>query len=180
MKKALIILFLCSIGSTVSGQEQATDSITEVYHKQNEIKVNALMLIIGAVEFNYEYLLNEESGIGISAFITYDRDMINDIDYYISPYYRYYFGKKYAGGFFLEGFGMFNRVDRNIDFLFFQNEEQNFVTDFALGIGLGAKWITKKGFVGEFNYGIGRNLFNTDESEFDFVGKAGISIGYRF
>ena len=37
-------------------------------------------------------------------------------------------------------------------------EDEN-VTDFALGIGLGGKWITKSGFIGELNLGIGRNLF---------------------
>jgi hypothetical protein len=116
---------------SINAQEQEQNE--DPYFGQHEVKLNAILLVIGAVEVGYEYLLNEESGIGISAFITYDDEIISNVDYYISPYYRHYFGKKYAGGFFLEGFGMINRTDRNIDFLFFENEDENVVTDFALG-----------------------------------------------
>ena len=177
MKKSLVALFmLCSL-VTINAQEQQSN--TDPYFGKHDLKLNALMLVIGAAEVGYEYLLNEESAIGISGFVAFDGDLKDEIQYYISPYYRYYFGKKYAGGFFLEGFGMLNRSERDFDF-FFEDGIDNWVTDFALGIGLGGKWITKKGFVGEINYGIGRNLFNTDESEYDFIGKIAISIGYRF
>ena len=54
------------------------------------------------------------------------------------------------------------------------------ITDFALGIGLGGKWLTKSGFIGELNFGIGRNLFNNNNTDNEIVGKAGITIGYRF
>lgn len=56
------------------------------------------------------------------------------------------------------------------------------VTDFALGFGLGGKWMTTGGFVFEVNGGIGRNLFNTnteDDSSI-LVGKFGFNLGYRF
>mgnify|MGYP001821653737 CR=1 FL=1 len=177
MKKSLFTLLMFGLVYSINAQDQSLD--TDPYLGKHDIKLNAIMLIIGAVEVNYEYLLNEESGVGISAFITYDDERINDVEYYISPYYRYYFGKKYAGGFFLEGFGMYNRTDRDIDFLF-RDDEENVVNDFALGLGLGAKWLTKSGFVGEINYGIGRNLFNSKDSDFNFVAKFGISLGYRF
>ncbi|MBV7268866.1 DUF3575 domain-containing protein [Winogradskyella luteola] len=175
-KSALAALLFCSI-FTLSGQESQTNE--DPYLAKHEVKLNALMLVVGAVEVGYEYLLNDESGVGISAFVAYDEEIKDNIQYYISPYYRYYFGKKYAGGFFLEGFAMLNNSERDLD-IFFDDDEDNWVTDLALGIGLGGKWITKKGFVGEINYGIGRNLFKADESEFDFIGKFGISIGYRF
>lgn len=35
--------------------------------------------------------------------------------------------------------------------------DKNRFTDFALGFGVGSKWITKKGFVFEINVGLGRN-----------------------
>lgn len=54
------------------------------------------------------------------------------------------------------------------------------VTDFALGFGLGGKWMTTGGFVFEVNGGFGRNLFNTERNEYDFVGKFGFNLGYRF
>ena len=53
-------------------------------------------------------------------------------------------------------------------------------TDFALGFGLGAKWVTKKGFIFEINGGVGRNLFNSSDTDFEIVGRGGITLGYRF
>jgi hypothetical protein len=53
--------------------------------------------------------------------------------------------------------------------------EEN-ITDFALGIGVGGKWVTNSGFIGELNLGVGRNLFNAD----DVVAKVEVTIGCRF
>ena len=169
---------VCSVTNLVA-QEQVDSETDNPYYGLHEAKLNALVLVLGAVEVQYEYLLNEESGLGISVFLPYDKEVKEDLEYYVSPYFRYYFGSKYAGGFFLEGFASLNRADRDFDFIFI-DEEENFVTDLALGIGLGGKWITKGGFVGEVNFGLGRNLFNSDETDLDFIGKFGISIGYRF
>ena len=57
------------------------------------------------------------------------------------------------------------------------------VTDFAFGIGLGGKWISKKGVTFEINAGLGRNLFseyNKEDRNYEFIGRGGISVGYRF
>ncbi|GGI55953.1 hypothetical protein GCM10011444_02620 [Winogradskyella haliclonae] len=156
----------------MQAQEQ---SESDIYSGNHELKVNGLFLVIGAFDVTYEYLLNEESGLGINVFLPYDSDIKDDIQYYISPYYRFYFGKKYAAGFFLEGFGMLNSIEPDL----FGNTD-DFETDFALGIGLGGKWVTKGGFVGELSLGVGRNLFNTDKTDIDFVSKVGITLGYRF
>lgn len=137
-------------------------------------------MVLGAFEVTYERTLNEESGIGLTAFLPISEEVRNDIEYYISPYYRLYFGEKYAAGFFVEGFGMLNSTERSLSTNDEYTNEEEFVTDFALGIGLGGKWITKSGFIGELSFGFGRNLFNTKETDDDFVGKGGITIGYRF
>lgn len=149
----------------------------------NEVKLNGLYLVLGAFDVTYERTLNEESGLGINVFIPFDDDVKDDINYYLSPYYRMYFGNKYATGFFVEGFGMLYSVKQ---YEFFDNggfdvvtKDKN-VTDFALGIGLGGKWTTKRGFIGEVGFGVGRTLFNGADLEDDFVAKLGISIGYRF
>jgi hypothetical protein len=141
------------------------------------------MLLVGAFEVSYERNLNKESSVGISFFAPYDTENLDsDLNYYISPYYRVFFGKKYAAGFFIEGFGMLNSIDREITFNingdFITNEET--VTDFALGFGLGGKWVTKSGFVFELSGGIGRNLFKNDYDESSLVGKFGFNLGYRF
>ncbi len=47
-------------------------------------------------------------------------------------------------------------------------------------VGIGGKWVTKSGFVAELNLGVGRNLFNSDRTGTDAVGKLGITLGYRF
>jgi len=51
-------------------------------------------------------------------------------------------------------------------------------TDFAVGISVGAKFVTKRGFIAEIYAGIGRDLLNN--SDIEVVGRGGISIGYRF
>jgi hypothetical protein len=58
------------------------------------------------------------------------------------------------------------------------NIEKDRYADFALGFGLGSKWVHKRGFVFEINAGIGRNLFSNNSPE--VVGRGGISLGYRF
>jgi hypothetical protein len=166
----------------ISLSVNAQDDDKQIDVKRNEVKLNALYMVLGAFEGTYECILNEESGVGVSLFLPIDKDINDDIKYYISPYYRLYFGKKYAAGFFLEGFGMLSSVERTQlefdDFGSLVNDSKN-VTDFALGIGFGGKWITKSGFIGELNLGFGRNLFNNDFGD-EFVGKVGITVGYRF
>ena len=173
MKNRLLLLLLVLLTTQTFAQEEQKN--TDSSQNFNEVKLNGLYLVVGAFEVTYERTLNEESAIGITAFLPISEDVKDDIQYYISPYYRMYFGKKYAAGFFVEGFAMLNSLERNL----FINEDE-YVTDLAIGIGLGGKWITKKGFIGELNLGFGRNLFNNDETDFDLVSKGGITIGYRF
>lgn len=175
-KSILAILLLISV-FTLNAQEE--DNQNKSDSKKNEIKANGLYLVIGVLDFTYERLLNEESAIGINVAVPYDKDIKDELQYYISPYYRFYFGKKYAAGFFIEGFGMLNSAEREFDF-FVNDEDREYVTDFALGIGLGGKWITEGGFIGEVNFGVGRNLFESEKTTIDFVSKLGISLGYRF
>jgi len=174
MKKIVMALaILC----TLTGFSQETE---EISFKQNEIKLNGLYLVIGAFEVTYERLLNEESAIGVNVFLPFDEDISDDINYYISPYYRFYFGNKYSAGFFIEGFGMLNSIDEYEIYLGSSQRDKNTITDFALGIGLGGKWVTNRGLIGEINFGVGRNLFNSNDYDTEFVGKFGITIGYRF
>ncbi len=157
-----IVVILCLTVFTFGYSQEKVD------FPKNEIKGNALMLVAGTFEITYERLLNEESGFGVSLFVPYDNDI--DTNFSISPYYRFYFGEKPAAGFFAEGFGMLNSYENGVE-----NR-----TDFALGFGLGAKWVTKKGFVFEINTGIGRNLFNSSNTYHEFVGRGGITLGYQF
>ncbi|SHF96658.1 hypothetical protein SAMN05444396_103151 [Flavobacterium segetis] len=174
MKKVFILFGLFVYAAGISQEKEALD------FKKNEIKLNVAFLVAGAFEGTYERILNEESAFGIALFVP----IIDDIEpnFQLTPYYRYYFGKKPAAGFFAEGFGMLNAYDSYI----YSNSSSNFNyvmenrTDFALGFGLGSKWITKKGFVFEINAGVGRNLFNSNDTDYEIVGRGAISFGYRF
>lgn len=174
MKKLFVLLCLAIYGFGYSQDKEKID------FPKNEIKGNALLLVVGALEFTYEHLLNEESGVGVSLFVPYDNDI--ETNFSLSPYYRFYFGQKPAAGFFVEGFGMIDSYEDSI-----YTEANNYSsyddisrTDFALGFGLGSKWVTKNGFLFEINAGVGRNLFNSSDTNHEFVGRGGITLGYRF
>ncbi len=171
MKKLFLLLVTITV-SFVYSQEQ-----TSAYARKNELKLNAAALVAGAFEVSYERIIDDESAFGISLFAAADDDIENK--FMLTPYYRYYFGKKPAAGFFAEGFGSLNTYQDNLDF-FSINFKPEKTTDFALGFGLGGKWITKKGVVFEIYGGVGRNLFNSDNSDFQVINRGGISVGYRF
>jgi len=176
--KFLALIILCAFYSLNAQEKTDTNS----YQKNNEIKLNLISPLFGAVEVGFERHLNKNSSLGISAFIVYDNKENEDLNYYISPYYRYYFGKKYASGFFVEGFGMLTSIDGkkiyaadNVTFT-----ENKDVYDVALGAGLGYKLVTKKGLVFEANAAYGKLLFNADKTDHTIVAKFGLSVGYRF
>ena len=173
MKKITFILILILTANLYSQEDTNSKNF-------DEVKLNGLLAVVGAFEIFYERTINEESAFGISALVPYE-SVDTSTNYYISPYYRVYFGKKYAAGFFIEGFGMLNSEDSSLilgnNFTVVSADP---VLDFALGIGFGGKWVSKKGFIGELNLGFGRNLFNSDKTGTEAVGKIGIIIGYRF
>jgi hypothetical protein len=181
MKKLLVIVCLSVFAFGYSQDEKQVD------FKRNEIKGNALFLVAGALEVTYEHLLNEESGVGVSLFVPYDNDI--NVNFSLTPYYRFYFGKKPAAGFFVEGFGMLNSYTQETYYYAYEDfppygtietVTKDNTTDFALGFGLGGKWVTKRGFVFEINGGVGRNLFSSNDTDTEIVGRGGITLGYRF
>ena len=118
----------------------------------------------------------------------YIHQLIKDIEaldeyrtFSITPYYRHFFSKKYAQGFFVEAFGMLHTGE---DQRYYSNSDpydsypEDKYTDFAVGISIGAKFVSKRGFIAEIYAGIGRDLLNN--SDIDIVGRGGISIGKRF
>jgi hypothetical protein len=181
----LLLLFVSMFFSNLSAQEgvdSVVQSIDTINIKKNELKINGFALLAEAgLEVFYERILNESSSLGVSALLPLSEDGFPDLNYYISPYYRAFFGKKHAAGFFVEGFGIFNSLEREIE------QPDNSITiretanDFGVGVGLGGKWTNKKGFIFEINAGIARNLINSNDYEDGtFIGKAGFNLGYRF
>jgi hypothetical protein len=178
-KNYLIIVLLFSF-FVVKAQNDTSKN-----EKRNELKLNVLLPLAGAFEVTYERILNNKSSLGISFLTPFDSGNIesteDDENYYISPYYRMYFGKKYASGFFAESFGMLTSIDGKKTFDIEGNLSQgSAVSDFAVGLGLGGKWVTKNGFIFEVNAGYGKLLFNADKTDHDIVAKFGFQLGYRF
>ncbi|MEX0274834.1 MAG: hypothetical protein AB3N16_10690, partial [Flavobacteriaceae bacterium] len=130
MRHTFFLLLSFLIFNTVSSQTQ-----TDPTNPKMEIKANAFNLIVfKSPEVNFEYLLNQESGIGASILVNLEETPVNDYvegPYYnekfaLTPYYRRYFSSKYAWGFFLEAFSMFNiQGDFDGDYYFDETNQNN-------------------------------------------------------
>jgi hypothetical protein len=175
MKK---ILFAIVIFYSVSAfaQSESTFSYTEFH----EPKINVGYLILGNFDVTYEYLLNEESGVGVNLMVPFDDYVEWNINYNLTGYYRFYFGDNYADGFFGEVFANLNNVEDRIEVEGGRQDKD--ITDLALGFSGGYKLVSSGGVVLEAFLGGGRNLFSEYNSQrnFDFVLRAGLNVGYRF
>lgn len=169
MRKIIIVLCLLT---SVSVFSQGLDP-----KNYSEIKLNGFALATGSIDLEFERTLNSNSSIGLSFFSKFNDTgaaFSYDYDSGLSVFYRRYFGKKYASGLFLEGFGMYHNTKR---FSSYRYSIPKIDSDLLIGLGLGYKWVLKNGIILQANYGIGRNLF---DSANELSGKAGISLGYRF
>lgn len=152
--------------------------------KRNEFKLNATAPLFGTFEATYERRLTNKSALGISGLYVFNTDKSNeDMNYMLSPYYRRYFGKKQASGFFVEGFGAVSSIDGKKVYdtpdrtTFTKGDD---VIDFSLGLGIGSKWATKSGFIFEVNAGMGKLLFNSGKTDHTHIARFGFHVGYTF
>ncbi|TXD82395.1 DUF3575 domain-containing protein [Subsaximicrobium wynnwilliamsii] len=148
----------------------------EIENNFSEIKLNTLSASLGTIEVEFERTINSKSSVGLSLFTTFDdsgQAFSYDYGSGITGFYRYYLGKKYASGIFFEGFGMLHNTRYPSN-----NSQRDINTNLLAGLGIGYKWISKKGIIIQANFSPGINIFN---DEFETIsGRAGISIGYRF
>ncbi|QTE21736.1 DUF3575 domain-containing protein [Polaribacter cellanae] len=177
MRKYILIFLLLVTTFTSIAQEKEKEGVyPQDIAKKTEVKINVLTLLAGKwIDVSYENLINEESSFGIAATINTDTNKTN-LKYSLTPYYRRYFSEKFARGFFVEGFGMlFSAKDRA-----FSNDTRNseFETGFGVGVSVGGKFVSKRGFTTELLLGVGRNLGKSENNS--VIGRLGISVGYRF
>lgn len=179
MKKNYLLLIILFAFYSVNAQNEA-----HPYQKNNEIKLNALAPLLQSFQINYERHLNNNSSLGLSFYYVFDNTKNEkDLNYSISPYYRRYFGKKYASGWFVEGFGMLASTDGK---KIYTSDDHSIYTEnpdlinFALGAGGGWKWVSKSGFLFEANVGYGGIIVNADKTDHTIVAKFGLSVGYLF
>ena len=181
MKKVLLLIVVL-VGFSLNAQE--------TIEQKNELKINMTNIIAFKwVDFSYERILNEEASIGVGTLFSLYSESIGLDEYRtfsITPYYRHFFSNKYAKGFFVEAFTMlhsgedefyYDYYDQTTDTYSYDYEEKKY-TDFAVGISVGAKFVTKRGFIAEIYLGIGRDMLGN--SDIEVVGRGGVSIGYRF
>lgn len=174
MKKILLLAFgLCSF----LGHSQ-TDG-------KNEIKINLPYFIAGIPEISYEHLIDSTSSAGISLAVAIDKPESVNTRFIITPYYRLYFSKGKAKGFFIEGNaavlgqkGYKDVYDTNYNY---STVYTGSTTNFGFGAAVGAKFLNKKGYIGEFYAGGGR-LFSVESGHGYSEGypRLGVLIGKRF
>ena len=173
----------------------------------SELKLDVIDLLTQpALNLGYEKINDSYSSFGVDVFLNFNDNNASSSwseKFSLNPFYRFYFLNKtdFGGeGYFVEVFIKFSNIkfDRNIyNYDLFPNEplvtnEEISAWDIAPGIGVGRKWLNKKGWTFEYMLGVGRYLFtgsgnddipdggsisdNRPEATF----KGGISIGKRF
>ena len=164
--------------------QNKNDTIINPYEKKNEVILDLIgPSLAGGINASYERYINKKSSLGITFFYIYDNTKEEDMNYSISPYYRRYFGKKYASGFFVEGFGMVHSTDGKK--IYDTPEKSTFtenpnVINISIGVGFGWKGVTKSGFTYGANIGMGKTILNADKTDHDHVAKFCLNVGYRF
>lgn len=156
---------------------------------KNDLSIGALNLVaFGAIDLSYERILTARSGFATEVFIkALNRDNEDvaeayERDFSLTGKYKYYFGDNYARGFYVHGLGMLSSGEYRVN-EFYDNggnyiyEDQKY-TDFALGFGVGGKFVSSGGFFLDLSTGIGRNLFNDDSPT--IVGQFNVNLGFRF
>jgi len=185
MRLILLAFILVLLSRTGSIYAQSTDSVKHstaqqtVNMKKNELKINLLYGVLGIAEITYERVVGDNQAVGASVVVGFD----DDINYNFSflPYYRMYFGKKPAAGFFIEGnAGLLNYQDGsyyyNGDAGYFDLTDENKMS-FGAGVAVGGKFLNKNGLFGEVYTGVGRLFASRYE---DVYPRAGITLGKRF
>jgi hypothetical protein len=189
----------------IKSDRQVTELFDEI--GDSEIKLDVLdFLTHPALNIGYEIINDSYSSYGADLFLNfnnYNASRSWSEKFSLNPFYRFYFLNKtdFGGeGYFAEVFIKFSNIgfDRNI-YNYDSLPDEPFVVsdeikawDIAPGVGIGRKWVNKKGWTFEYMIGVGRYLFansgNDDVPEGGSVSdyrpeatfKGGISIGKRF
>ena len=183
--------------------------VTELFDEigDSEIKLDVIdFLTQPALNIGYEIINDSYSSYGAEVFLNFNDNNLSrswSEKFSLNPFYRFYFLNKtdFGGeGYFAEVFIKFTNIeyDRNTYFYDPMPNEPYSTTeeikswDIAPGVGVGRKWVNKKGWTFEYMLGFGRYLFassRNDNPDSDYevddyrpeaTFKGGISIGKRF
>ena len=189
----------------LKNDKQVTDLFDEI--GDSEIKLDVIdFLTQPALNIGYEIINDSYSSYGAEVFLNFNDNNLSrswSEKFSLNPFYRFYFLNKtdFGGeGYFAEVFIKFANIeyDRNTYFYDpmpnepYSTTEEIKAWDIAPGVGVGRKWVNKKGWTFEYMLGFGRYLFassGNDDPDSDYevddyrpeaTFKGGISIGKRF
>jgi len=190
MKMKLFICFsLCLLSMNIFCQENNKSYIITSplikEHDDNELRINLATSIIGFPELNYERFIVDNMGVGLAASVSLEKMENMSMRWYALPFYRLYFGKKKASGFFIEGnMALMGQKENYTDWHYDINS--NYVqestypisrTNFGFGGAIGVKLLARNGFTGEVYLGGGRLFGNSIDTAYPRIG---VCIGKRF
>ena len=192
--------------AVIKSDRQVSELLDEIGNQ--ELKLDVIDLLTRpALNVGYEKINDAYSSFGADLFLN-----LNDISssnswaekISVNPFYRFYFLNKTDFG----GEGYFAEVFLKLSYLHYErntyyygpdpsipynNYEEIKAFDIAPGVGVGRKWVNKKGWTFEYMIGFGRFLFTNsanDDIPDTYYGvdnyrpevtfKGGISIGKRF
>lgn len=197
MKRINFIVFALLIFNSSLGRAQSSEGFYQREVAKNEISLNVFnVLVFGALDLTYERVLSDQTSLGINFFSKVfnknegeDNDLseVYDKEFSGTTAFKFYLNDdKVASGFYAEAFGMLSSGENNKDITEVDPVTQEEVsvekefeyTDFALGFGVGVKYVAKQGFLMDAGFGIGRNLFNKNSP--DVVLLPTVNVGYRF
>ena len=206
-----ILFFNCVFSQDVQQVEilKNDKQVTELFDQigDSEIKLDVIdFLTQPALNIGYEIINDSYSSYGAEVFLNFNDNNLSrswSEKFSLNPFYRFYFLNKtdFGGeGYFAEVFIKFANIeyDRNTYFYDpmpnepYSTTEEIKAWDIAPGVGVGRKWVNKKGWTFEYMLGFGRYLFassRNDNPDSDYevddyrpeaTFKGGISIGKRF
>ena len=191
MKNLILLIFIFSLTSYSQDKIQQvevvkTDTQIEEFSKQigeQEFRIDFFdLLVMESLHVGYEKMNDTSTAYGLTMLINLGDTDLND-SFALTPYFRLYFleSEDYGGyGFFAEVFSKlaFGETEATNTV---SSEDENFF-DIALGVGLGRKWINRKGYSFEVLLGLGRNLLLDDDhrDRSEGVARFNLAIGKRF
>ncbi len=189
----------------IKSDRQVSELLDEIGN--SEIKLDMIdFLTQPALNIGYEIINDAYSSYGAEVFLNFNDNNASrswSEKFSLNPFYRFYFLNKtdFGGeGYFAEVFIKFSNIEYDRDTYFYNpmpNEpysttEEIKAWDIAPGVGVGRKWVNKKGWTFEYMVGFGRFLFansGNDDPDSNYevdnyrpeaTFKGGISIGKRF
>lgn len=186
--KKIITLLMVLIGVSVVGQTTTSGGLN-TYEKTNsklhEVSINAPLLLLGNLQLTYENIFSERFTFGGTLSLPFDDYVPWRLNHSATVFSRYYFGEKYASGFFVEGFVTYNnfeyRFEQVVNFQLVRRSKNE--PNIGTGFSFGKKIYYHGGFTIDIFGGIAYNLIKTDDKydkNFTFIPRGGLYLGYRF